>query len=114
VGEVEGVGGGAHESLAVEDFLGEGADQGVAAELATEALLGLGEDVLDVEGAWGSLEYVFGDGDIRLTFVGGRAATAGGRGAQGAEGTELGVCRVFQDIEELITSEGLGGWGRNG
>jgi hypothetical protein len=114
VGEVEGVGGGAHESLAVEDFLGEGADQGVAAELAPEALLGLGENVLDVEGAWGRLEYVFSDGDIRHTFAGGRAATAGGRGAQGAEGTELGVCRYFEDIEELVAGEGWGVWGRNG
>jgi len=95
VGEIEGVGGRAHEGLAVEDLLGEGADQGVTTELAAEALLGLSEDVVDVEGTAGGLEYVFDYGDIGLTFLGGWAAAAGGGGAQGAESAEVGVRRVF-------------------
>jgi hypothetical protein len=114
LGEVEGVGGGTDEGLAVEDFLGEGADEGLAAELAVEALLGLGEDVLDVEGTWGGFEYVFDDGDIGLTFMSGEAAAAPGRGAEGAEGAELGMGDGFERIEELIVGEGFGGVGGRG
>jgi hypothetical protein len=107
VEEVEGVGGGAGEGMAVEDFLGEGADEGLAAEFAVEALLSLGEDVLDVEGACGGLEYVFDDGDIRFTFMAWDGACPGFGGVEGAEGAELSVRSGFEDIEELITGEGV-------
>ena len=105
--EVEGVGGGAGEGVAVEDFLGEGADEGLATEFTVEALLSLSEDVGDVEGARGGLEYVLNDGDIRLTFLAGDRTLAGFGRTEGAEGAELGVSSRFEDIEELITGEGV-------
>ena len=111
--EVEGVGGGADEGVAVEDFFGEGTDEGLAAEFTAEALLGLNEDVLDVKGAWGGLEYVFDDGDVRLTFLAWDGPCPGFGGAEGAEGTELSVSCGFEDIEELIAGEGIVVWGSN-
>jgi hypothetical protein len=107
VEEVEGVGGGAGEGVAVEDFFGEGADEGLAAEFAVEALLGLSQDVFDVEGAGGGLEYVFDNGDVRLTFLAGDWSLTGFGWTEGAEGAELGVGIGFEDIEELIAGKGI-------
>jgi hypothetical protein len=110
VEEVEGVGGGAGKGVAVEDFFGEGTDEGLAAEFTAEALLGLSQDVLDVEGAVGGLEYVFDDGDIRLTFMVGSPRPAGLGWTESAKGAELGMGRGFEDIQELIAREGIGVW----
>ena len=105
--EVESVGGGAGEGVAVEDFLGEGTDEGLTAQFTAEALLGLSQDVLDVEGAVGGLEYVFDDGDIRLTFMVGSLRAAGFGWTESAEGAELGMGRGFEDIQELIARDGI-------
>jgi hypothetical protein len=40
----------------VEDFFGEGADHGLPAQGAVEVLFGALEDVVDVQGAFGSYE----------------------------------------------------------
>jgi len=107
VEEVEGVGGGAGKGVAVEDFFGEGTDEGLAAEFAVEALLGLSQDVFDVEGARGGLEYVFDNGDVRLTFWARHRLPAGFGWTEGAEGAEVGVSGRFEDIEELIAGKGI-------
>jgi hypothetical protein len=59
VQEVEGVGGGAGEGVMVEDLLGEGADQGFAADGAVVELVGTAEDFVEVEGALFLFKYIY-------------------------------------------------------
>jgi hypothetical protein len=52
----------------VQDFFGEGTDEGFAAELAVVVILSALDDVVDMEGGFGSQEYVIYDIHIRLTL----------------------------------------------
>jgi hypothetical protein len=59
VEEVEGVGGGAGEGMMVEHLLGEGADEGFAADGAVMELLGAAQDFVEVEGALFLCKYIY-------------------------------------------------------
>jgi hypothetical protein len=102
--EVKGVGGGADEGVLIQDLLGEGADQGLAAELAVVILFGVLEDVGDMQGSLGGSEYVYYYIHIRLTFRLGGGGFAVLGTAQGAHGTELRKAGGFKDFEEVVFS----------
>jgi hypothetical protein len=57
--QVEGVGGGAGEGVMVQDLLGEGADQGFAANGAMMELCSAPEDFVQVEGASFFCQYMY-------------------------------------------------------
>ena len=103
--EVEGVGGGTGEGVLVQNLFGEGADQGLASELAVIAFFGALDDVVDMEGAFGGQEQVMNYIHIRLTiWLGGRGLGLFGA-AQGAQGAELGKRSIFKDIDEVVFIE---------
>ena len=66
--KVEGVGGRAGEGVLVEDLFSEGADEGLAVELAAAIFFGTLDNVVDMEGAFCGYEYVIYNIHIRLTF----------------------------------------------
>jgi len=86
----------------VEDLFGQGADEGLAAELAAVVPFGALEDVIDVEGAFSGHEYVINYIHIRPTPFRGRGAFAVLGAAQGAQGAELGEAGVFEDFDEVV------------
>jgi hypothetical protein len=100
--EIEGVGGGAGEGVLVQDFFGQGADEGFTVELAVVVLFGALDDVVDVERLLGRKEYVVYNIHIRLTLRLWRRGFAVFRSAEGTQGAELGQCGIFQDINEVI------------
>jgi hypothetical protein len=86
----------------IQDFLGQGADQGLAAELAAVILFGALEDVRDMQGTFGGCEYVNNYVHIRLAFWLGCGGLSVLGAAQGAQGTELRETYGFQDFDEVI------------
>jgi len=68
----------------VQDFFGEGTDEGFAAELAVVVILSALDDVVDMEGGFGSQEYVIYDIHIRLTLATGLGWWALFSAAEGA------------------------------
>jgi hypothetical protein len=86
----------------VQDLFGQGADQGLAPELAVEVPFGALDDLVEMEGAFGGNEHVIDY--IHIGF----AARLRGRmfaflgAAQGAEGAELGEGGIFEDLEEVV------------
>jgi hypothetical protein len=100
--EVKGVGGGADEGVLIQDLLGEGADQGLAAELAVVILFGALEDVGDMQGSLGGSEYVYNNANIRLTFRPGGGGFSVLSAAQGAQGTEMRKAGGFKDFKEVV------------
>jgi hypothetical protein len=64
-------------------------------------LFGALDDVVDVERLLGRKEYVVYNINIRLTLRLWRRGFAVFRSAQGTQGTELGQCCIFQDINEV-------------
>jgi len=103
--EIEGVGGGAGEGVLIEDLFGQGADEGLAAQLAAVVFLGAGNNLVDMEGAVGGGEYIMNKSHIRLTFwrVGRGFAVLGT--PEGAQGAELSEGRVFKDLNEVVFVE---------
>ena len=100
--EVEGIGGGAGESVLIQDLLGQGTDHGLAVELAVEVFLGTFHDFLDVEGAFSGYEYVIYNCHIRPTFGPGWWSRALGGSAEGTQSAELGESSRFEDLDEIV------------
>jgi hypothetical protein len=86
----------------VQNLFGQGADEGFPVELAAAVFFGALDDVVDVEGPLGGQEYVIYNIHIRLTFQLGRRSFAVFRTAEGTQGAELGKCRMFKDIDEVV------------
>jgi hypothetical protein len=84
----------------VQDLFGQGADQGLAPELAAAVLFGAQDDLIDMEGAFGGHEYVIYYMHVGLAPRLRRFAFVGA--AQGAEGAELGEGGIFEDFEEVV------------
>jgi hypothetical protein len=100
--QAKGVGGGAAKGIVVEHLFSEGADEGLAPELATVVLLGALDDVGDMEGAFGGQEYVIYDIHIRLTLCAGRGHRALLGPAEGAPGAKLSQGADFKDLKEIV------------
>jgi hypothetical protein len=100
--QIEGVGGGADEDVVVQDFFGQGADQGFPAKGAVVVFLGALDNVVDVEGCPGCKEYFIYNIHIRLTLRLERSDFSVRGTAEGAQGAELSQCRIFQDINEIV------------
>jgi hypothetical protein len=94
----------------VEDFFGEGTDQGIAAQAAVVALLGLSDEVIDMEGAGGGEEELIDDINIRHTFFIRRSGRRrGALSAQGTQDFELSLSGFFEDFEEFLPRQvGIG------
>jgi hypothetical protein len=92
--------------VVIEDLFGQGADQGLAAQRATMELLGVADDLVEVEGAFGLFQYIYDYIYIGLS-LGGTFGAAAGSAAGQAQGAELGVSGCFQDFEEFLASEGM-------
>jgi hypothetical protein len=107
--EIEGVGGGAGESVLVEDLFGQGADQGLATKLAAVIHFGALDDFVDMQGPLGGDEYVINDIHIRLLFGAGWGGWALLGAAQGAQGSELSQGGVFEDLDEIVFIERVHG-----
>jgi hypothetical protein len=86
----------------IQDFFGQGADEGLAPELAAVVLAGAQDNLIDMEGAFGGSEYVMDDIHIRLAIRLRLRAFAILGAAQGAQGAELGEGGIFEDIEEVV------------
>jgi hypothetical protein len=86
----------------VQDFFGQGADEGFAVELAVVVLFGALDDVGDVERLLGCKEYVIYNIHIGLTLRLWRRGFAVFRSAEGTQGSELGKCSSLKDINEII------------
>jgi len=106
VEEVEGVGGGAGEGVMVQNLLGQGADQGFAADGPMVELLGAAEDFVEVERAIFFCQDIYYYIYIRHRLSGAFWAAAFGA-AQQTESTELGVGAFFKDVKEILAGEGL-------
>jgi len=65
--EGEGIFSGAAEAIAAGDLLGQGADEALAIDRDGEGGMDAGEEVGDVEGGAGLLEYVIRYIDLRQT-----------------------------------------------
>jgi hypothetical protein len=107
--QIEGVGSRAGEGVLVEDLFCQGADQGLAAELAPVVFFGALDDVVDVKGTFGGDEYVVYNIHIRLTFGCGWGGLALFSAAKGAQGAELCESRVFKDLNEVVFIDGVHG-----
>jgi hypothetical protein len=79
----------------VEDLFGEGADQGFAPELAVMVGFGAADDVIDMEGAFGSCKYIINYSHIRLSFFAGRRRGSVLGAAQGAQGAQVSESSIF-------------------
>jgi hypothetical protein len=107
VQQSKGVGGGPREGVLIEHFFGQGADQGFPAEFAAVLFERLGQNVVNVEGAMGILEYVFDYIHIRLTFLCGCRWRGLGFSPQGSEGFELRTGGCFQYFQQFIMGDGI-------
>ncbi len=58
MGRLKGIGGGTDEPLVTVDFLDQGADQGFSVQIHFVFCLDLGQDLRDMEGFAGLVEYV--------------------------------------------------------
>jgi hypothetical protein len=103
--QIEGVGGGAGESVLIENLFGQGADQGLTAEPPAMGLARLLQDVLDMEGASGFQKYVINDLDIRFTFRASSGPERSSAWAQRAQSAELSMGGFFEDIEEILACQ---------
>jgi hypothetical protein len=90
---------GAAEAVAAGDLFGEGRDQAIAVGGGAELVADAGEQLGDMQGGTGFVEYVESHVNLGQTFLARR--TGGGRGsvAEAADGAQLGVERSLNNGE---------------
>jgi hypothetical protein len=103
--QIEGVRGGAPKGLFVEDLLGEGADQGLAAEFDAEGQARLEDDLVNMQRAAGGQEYILDKIHIRLTFLFILICEWGGFFPERSQRFELSVSRRFQNFQQFNARE---------
>jgi len=77
VAQIKGIARHPAKGLLIEDFLGQGGDQGFPTKLLAVALRCFLEDLVNVKGTAVSFEYILNNRCIRLTF----SASSFGSGA---------------------------------
>jgi hypothetical protein len=98
----EGVFAGAAETVAAGDLFGEGRDQAVAVDGEAELGVDAGEQVGDVQGGAGLLEYVESHVNLGQTFLARRTGGGCGSVAEAADGAQLGVEGGFKSGKDYI------------
>jgi hypothetical protein len=86
------------KGLLIEDFLGQGGNEGFTTELLAIALRRFLEDLVDMKGTAVSFEYILNNRYIRLTLSA-SSFGSGARAAQAPHRSQLSFHRLFEYIQ---------------